>query len=145
MWQMAAEGQSDKWWLMVEVEMEQRGGIEFLHGEKMEPSDNHQHLLNADGDPPVDVKSHEWIGMNVTKWTKEMSSCSKTKVIWYLLGTRRSLKSLTTQAILWVDDISVVICWVVHFTSCSSVPLLLLQIFMSVACRLLFTGAKTHT
>jgi len=51
---MAAEGQSDKWWLMVEVQMEQRGGIEFLHGEKMAPSDNHQHLLNADGDPPVD-------------------------------------------------------------------------------------------
>jgi len=53
-WQMAAEGQSDRMASDTEVQMNQRYVIEFLHVEKMAPFDIHQHLLNVYGDQTVD-------------------------------------------------------------------------------------------
>mgnify|MGYP001860934035 CR=1 FL=1 len=55
--QMAAEGQSDKMASDMEVRMKERCGIEFLHLEKMAPTDIHQCLLNAYGTPTVDVST----------------------------------------------------------------------------------------
>ena len=50
MWQMAAEGQSDKMVSDLEVWMKQRSDTEFLRVEKMAPADIHWHLLNICGD-----------------------------------------------------------------------------------------------
>ena len=54
---MAAEGQSDRMVSDMEVHMKQRCGTEFLHVEKMAPTDIHQHLLNVYGDQTVDVST----------------------------------------------------------------------------------------
>jgi len=43
-WQMAAEGHSDRMAPDMEVWMEQRGGTEFAHWEKMAPTDIHWHM-----------------------------------------------------------------------------------------------------
>jgi len=45
MWQMTAKGQSDKTASDMEVFMKNQYGIEFLHAEKMAPTDIHWHLL----------------------------------------------------------------------------------------------------
>ena len=52
---MAAEGQSDWMASDMEVPMEQRCVIEFLHEEKMASIDIHWRLLNVFGDQTVDV------------------------------------------------------------------------------------------
>ena len=54
---MAAEGQSDTVASDTEVHMKQRCVTEFLHTEKMAPTDIHQLLLNVDGDQTVDVST----------------------------------------------------------------------------------------
>ena len=64
---MAAEGQSDKMTSDMEVLMKQRCVIEFLHAEKIEPSDIHRHLLNVYGDQTVDVST-------VRRWVARFSS-----------------------------------------------------------------------
>jgi len=46
-WQMAAEGQSDKMVSDMEVDMKQRKGSELLHVEKTAPTDIHWCLLNV--------------------------------------------------------------------------------------------------
>ena len=56
-WQMAAEGQSDTMASDMEVCMKQRCVTEFLHVEKMSPTDIHGHLLNVSGDQTVDVST----------------------------------------------------------------------------------------
>jgi len=56
---MAAEGQSHKMTSDMEVHMKQRCVTEFLHVEKMAPTDVHLHLLNAGGDQTVDVR--QWV------------------------------------------------------------------------------------
>jgi len=53
----AAEGQSDKLAYDTEVHMKQRHVIEFLHAEKVAPSDINQCLLNVDGDQTVNVST----------------------------------------------------------------------------------------
>jgi len=45
-WQMAAEGQSDRIAFDMEECMKWRGVTEFHHVEKMAPTDTHRHLLN---------------------------------------------------------------------------------------------------
>ena len=57
---MAAERQSDKMASDMEVQMEQRCVIEYLHAQKMAPTDNHQCLLNIYGDQPVDLSTVRW-------------------------------------------------------------------------------------
>ena len=52
---MAAEGQSDRMVSDVEMRMKQRCGIEFLHEEKMAPTDVDRQLLNVYGDQTADV------------------------------------------------------------------------------------------
>ena len=52
---MTAEGQSDKMASDMGVHLKQRGGIEFLHVEKMMPIDIHQHLVNVYEDQTVDA------------------------------------------------------------------------------------------
>jgi len=59
-WQMTAEGQSDRVVSVMEVHMEQRGVTEFLHAEKTAPTDIHWWLLNVDGDQTVDVSTVRW-------------------------------------------------------------------------------------
>ena len=56
--QMATEGQNDK----MEVRMKQRCVTEFLHAEKLAPTDIHQCLLNVSGDQTVDVSTvRRWL------------------------------------------------------------------------------------
>ena len=55
--QLAAEGQSDRMASDMEVWMKQRCGIEFIHVEKMVPTDIHQHLLNVYGEQTVGVSA----------------------------------------------------------------------------------------
>ena len=57
--QMAAEGQSDKMASGVEVNMEQRCVIEFLHAETVTPINIHWCLLIIYGDQLVDVRIGE--------------------------------------------------------------------------------------
>ena len=52
---MAAEWHSDRMISHMEVHMKQRCVTEFVHVEKMAPTDIHQHLLNIPGDQTVDV------------------------------------------------------------------------------------------
>jgi len=52
---MAAEGHSDRMSSDVEEQMKQRCVNEFLHAEKMAPTDIRQCLLNVFGDQSVDV------------------------------------------------------------------------------------------
>jgi len=54
---MAAEGQSDQMVSDVEVHMRQRGITEFLHVEKIVPTDIHDCLLNVYGDQTADVST----------------------------------------------------------------------------------------
>jgi len=54
---MAEEGQSDKMVSDMEVRMKQRCVTDFLHVEKMPPTDIHQCLLNAYGDQKVEVST----------------------------------------------------------------------------------------
>ena len=58
--QMAAEGQCDKSASDMEVCMERRCGFEFLHVEKMAPTDIHQCFLNVYGDQTEDVSIVRW-------------------------------------------------------------------------------------
>ena len=57
MWQMEAEGQSDKMASEMEMRMKQRCGIEFLPGEKIAPTNIYWHLLNVSGDQTVDMST----------------------------------------------------------------------------------------
>jgi len=60
--QMTAEGQSDKLASDMEVHMKQRCVIEFLHAEKIAPSDIHHRLLSVYGDQTVDVNTvRQWV------------------------------------------------------------------------------------
>ena len=52
-----AKGQSDSMMSDIEVCIEQRCVTEFLHLEKMAPTDIHQHLLNIYGGQTVDVST----------------------------------------------------------------------------------------
>jgi len=72
--QMAAKGQSDRKASDMEVRMKQMCDTEFLHAEKMAPSDMHQYLLNTDGNQTVDVstvKTHvvHFSSGNSNSWT----------------------------------------------------------------------------
>ena len=59
---MTAEGQSDKMVSDVEVHMKQRHETEFLHAEKIAPSDIHRCLLNVYRDQTVDVSTvRQWV------------------------------------------------------------------------------------
>jgi len=60
MWQMTAEGQSDKMASDMEMRMKQRCVIEFLHAEKIAPNDIHWRLVNVYGDQTVDVSTVRW-------------------------------------------------------------------------------------
>ena len=57
---MVAEGKSDKMASNLEVRMKQKCAIEFLHAEKMAPTDIHWHFLNIYGDQTVDVSTVKW-------------------------------------------------------------------------------------
>ena len=54
---MAAEGRSDRMTSDMEVCMKQRGVTEFLHTDKMAPTDIHGCLLNGYGDQMVGVST----------------------------------------------------------------------------------------
>ena len=54
---MAEEGQSDKMVSDIKVYMKQRCVMEFLYGEKIEPTDILQSLLNTYGDQTEDVST----------------------------------------------------------------------------------------
>ena len=54
---MVAEGKSDKMASNLEVRMKQKCAIEFLHAEKMAPTDIHRHSLHVCRDQPVDVST----------------------------------------------------------------------------------------
>ena len=57
---MAAKGQSEKMVSDMEVYMEQRCVTEFLHAEKIAPTDIHWYLLSVDGDQTVAVSTASW-------------------------------------------------------------------------------------
>ena len=59
---MAAEEQYDKMMSDMEVCMKQMCEIEFLHVEKREPIDIHQHLLNIYGDQMMETSTvRQWM------------------------------------------------------------------------------------
>jgi len=61
---MTAEGQSEKMASDMEVRMKQRCVIEFLHAEKIAPSDIYRCLLNVCGDRTVDVSTvRRWVAL----------------------------------------------------------------------------------
>jgi len=64
---MTAEGQSDKMASDMEVRMQQRCVIEFLHAEKIAPNDVHRRLLNVYRDQTMDV-------CIVRRWVARFSS-----------------------------------------------------------------------
>ena len=58
---MAAEGQADRMASDMEGHLKQKGAVEFLHAEKIAPTE-HQRLLNTDGDQRVDVNTvRQWV------------------------------------------------------------------------------------
>ena len=57
---MAAEGQTDKMASDMEMHTKRRCIIEFLHAEKMAPTDIHRHLVNVYGDQKVEVSTVRW-------------------------------------------------------------------------------------
>ena len=59
-WEVAAEGQSDKMASDAKVHVKQRYVTEFLHAEKLAPTDIHWHLLNTSRDQPVDLITVRW-------------------------------------------------------------------------------------
>ena len=63
MWQMAAEGPSERMASDMEVHMKQRFFTEFLHAEKMAPTDIHWYVLNIYGDQRVDKQTGVLAGM----------------------------------------------------------------------------------
>ena len=54
---MAAEKKSNKMVSDIEVHMKQRYVTEFLHEEKVSPTDIHLHLMNIYEDQPADVST----------------------------------------------------------------------------------------
>ena len=54
---MATQGQCDKMASDVQVPLRQRCVTEFLHMEKIAPTDIHGHLLSIDGDKSMDVST----------------------------------------------------------------------------------------
>ena len=58
--QMTAKGQCDKMASDMKVCMKQRCAIEFLHVEKIAPTDIHWCLLKVSGDQTVDVSTVRW-------------------------------------------------------------------------------------
>ena len=57
---MAAERQSDTMASDMEVRIKQRCVMEFLHTEKIELIDIHEHLLNVYGDQTMNVSTVRW-------------------------------------------------------------------------------------
>jgi len=68
---MPAQGQSDKMTSDMVVHMKQRGVIEFLHAEKIAPTDIHQHFLNIYGDQTMDVSTARWWVVHFSKGDSE--------------------------------------------------------------------------
>ena len=66
MWQMAAEGQSDKMTSDMGVHV-----AEFLHAGKMAPTDIHWHLLNGYGDHNHGCKHSEVVGSAFQEWWQQ--------------------------------------------------------------------------
>ena len=61
-WQMAAEGLSDKMASDMEVHMKKKCGTEFLHAEKISPIDTHWYLLNVYREQTVDRSTvRRWV------------------------------------------------------------------------------------
>jgi len=77
---MAAKGQPDKMESDMEVHMKKRHRIEFLHVEKMAPTDIHQHLLDVYGDQAVDVST-------VRQWMVSFRSGNRDSVSFLLMQT----------------------------------------------------------
>ena len=65
--QMAAQGQSVQMAPDMEVHTKQRCGTEFLHVEKMAPSDIPQCLLNVYGDETVDASTVRQWGVHFSR------------------------------------------------------------------------------
>ena len=85
MFQMAAEGQSDRITSEMEMCMNQRCVIEFLHVEKMSTIDIHRHLLTCIKNRPVNVStvrqgvvhfSSGWSLLHRFLWARHGGSCS---------------------------------------------------------------------
>lgn len=58
--QIGAEGQPDRTVSDTEAHVKQRDGNEFLHAEKVEPTDIHQHLLSISGGQTMNVGTVRW-------------------------------------------------------------------------------------
>ena len=62
LWQMAAQGQSNKMVSDMKVHMKQSCVIEFLHVKNITPADIHQHLLKTYRDQTVEAEHSEAVG-----------------------------------------------------------------------------------
>ena len=105
-WQMAAEGQSDKLASDMEVYINEGCLIESLHTGKMAPIVIHQRLLNISGDQTVDVSPvrfrpwWQWQWVTSTDadflWGQHSGSCSsliKMHSLWWWLCWKSVLRS----------------------------------------------------
>ena len=78
---MATQGQCDKMASDVQVPLRQRCVTEFLHMEKIAPTDIHGHLLSIDGDKSMDVSTVRCMNPSLFSGSKLASwgiSCDKT-------------------------------------------------------------------
>ncbi len=81
-WQMAAEGQSDRIASDIEVWMKQRCDTEFFHAEKMAPINIHRCLLNFYGDQTVDVSTGRcWV---LVWWKQIVEQKTRTQISLYI-------------------------------------------------------------
>ena len=77
---MATEGQNGKTVSDMEVLMKQRCILEFLHMEKMAPTDIHEHLLNFYGDQTVVVSTVRQLVMHFISGDRKDKSHSRQPV-----------------------------------------------------------------
>ena len=104
---MAAEGQSDRMVSDMEMRMKQRCVIEFLHVEKMVPTDIHWYLLNVCGDPTVDIST-------VRSWVVSQQRWQGGHLCWF-----RGLQSMACRLLFIAgkDEQLMVLCWKTVFCS----------------------------
>ena len=90
MWQMAAEGQSDKMVSDMKVLMKQRGGTEFLHVEMMTPTDIHQFLLNVYGEQTVDKNTVRWWVVRFSSGNNNVKEKPRSGCLWRFLWVQHA-------------------------------------------------------
>ena len=102
MWQLAAEGQSDKMVSDMEVCMKQGYGIEFLYAEKNAVTDIHWHLLNFFGHQTVDMGMMMWWVLCFSSGGSESGSPLLVQIIVGVAGKLSFIAGENMYLICWL-------------------------------------------